>query len=82
MSRPSTGDILDLENGTDVPVGARRLQLSASTARTFESRTARSGSMATHIANKPSIHMGHHGPELEAKNAIGTAHHGLGHRDS
>lgn len=35
--------------------------------------------MAAYIANKASIHMGHHGPELNPENAIGTTDYCLGH---
>lgn len=35
--------------------------------------------MATHIANKASIHTRHHGPELNPENAIGTTDYFLGH---
>jgi len=48
-------------------------------ARTFKTGAGRKGRMATHIANKPSIHTWHHGPELNPKNAIGTTDYCLGH---
>jgi hypothetical protein len=35
--------------------------------------------VATHIANKASIHTRHHGPELNPENAIGTTDYCLGH---
>jgi len=38
--------------------------------------------MATLLADKASVQMRHHGPELNAKNAIGTPYNYLGHRNS
>jgi len=48
-------------------------------ARTFKTGAGRKGRMATHIANKASIHTRHHGPELNPENAIGTTDYCLGH---
>lgn len=48
-------------------------------ARTFKTGAGREGRMATHIANKASIHTWHHGPELNPENAIGTTDYYLGH---
>jgi hypothetical protein len=60
-------------------MGPRRLQLYASTARTFKTDAAVEGCVATLVANKASIHMGNHGSELNPENAIGTTDYCLGH---
>ena len=55
------------------------MQLRAVPAGTFEIAVACDRRMPAHLADKPSVHMRNHGPELHAENAIGTANHGLGH---
>ena len=37
--------------------------------------------MATLLANEATIQMRHHGPELDAKDAIGTANYRKSHRN-
>jgi hypothetical protein len=57
----------------------RCLQLDASMARTIVTGAVGKGHVATLIADKPSVHLWHHGPELDAENAIGTTNNFLGH---
>jgi hypothetical protein len=81
-SLPSTGDALDLQNRTDIAVDSRSIQLFTFIARTLEISVLWTDQMATLFADRPSIEMGHHGPELKAENAIGAADCRLDHRSS
>lgn len=58
------------------------MQMSTATAGTFEIRIARMEHMAALIAYKASVQPRHHGPELNARNAIGTAHNFVDHKKS
>jgi hypothetical protein len=76
------GGRFDFQHRTQIPVYAGKMQLSTAATGTFKIRIAWMKHMATLIANKASVLPWDHGPELDARNAIGTAHNFVNHKKS
>jgi hypothetical protein len=74
------GGRLDFQYRTHVSVNAGKIELPAAAAGTFKIRIAWMKRMATLVTDKASVQPWLHGPELNAGNAIGTAHNFVNHK--
>jgi hypothetical protein len=77
-----TGETLEFQYRTHVVMDSRGIQLHAFVARTFETGVSRKGQVAALFADKSRVQMRHHGPELNAENAVGTTDDSKGHKSS
>lgn len=74
------GGRFDFQYRTQISVKAGKIKLPAAATGTFKIRIAGMNRVATLVTDKASVQPWLHGPELNAGNAIGTAHHFVNHK--